>query len=480
VSLRRADVRFTLPRPAQRALVLGELPPWREALQSAGIDVESEESRRRADLVVAPVSLVRRAVGSGASMIVLEGRGGRRRLHGSGCAVARYLPMPSLESPDLLLPLDQAAAARYALLEWRWSGDTLRGIRNHAAAGLIRLAVFPELPTLQTTAVRDEAPPFMLSAAEAVGVPAPAQWLLEPGQGDPLTRGVFHLFARGEGEPQWVLKYARIRGHEEPFVRDEHGLRLAAAGATAAQHAPRFFGRFQADGFHASVESAAVGRRLSTLLGRNRSLARDTIDAVASWLIRLAKETAEPPAALEEERRRLADDVVPRWAATGAPRELVARLPPLPAVLQHNDLGTWNIVAGPQTFTVLDWESARRRGLPLWDLLYFLVDAIPPLDGARSMEQRADGALALLRGDSRHSPLLFSWIRRAADASGMPPEAVGPVATLCWLHHGLSHRSRAISVERVGSGVTIPPVERIAPVWLADPALGPTWSRWSS
>lgn len=481
MSLRRADVRFALPRPARRALVLGELPEWRETLQSVGIDVDGEESGRRADLVVAPASLARRAVASGADMLVVEGRGARRRLVESGCAVARYLPLPSLQSPNLLLPLEQASAARYALVEWRWNGDAIRAARNRAAAGLIRMRAFPELPILQTTGARTEAPPFMLSAAESLGVPLEAQWFQEPGQGDPLTRGVFHVFAGREREPQLVVKYARVRGYKEPFIRDEHGLRLAAgAGPTAAHQAPRFFGRFDVDGFHASVESAAVGRRLSTLLDGNRRIARETIDAVASWLVRLAKETAEPPAALEAERRRLADELLPRWASTGAPQDLVARLPSLPAVLQHNDLGTWNVIVGRRTFTVLDWESAHRHGLPLWDLLYFLVDAIPLLDGAQDMQKRADGALAALRGDSRHSPLLFSWIRRAVEASGTPPEAVGPLATLCWLHHGLSHRGRATTLERVASEVTIPPVERIASVWLADPALGPGWNRWSS
>jgi hypothetical protein len=481
VSLRRADVCFALPRPVKRALVLGELPEWREALQAVGVDVDGEESRRRADLAVAPVALARQAVASGADMLVLEGRGARRRLVESGCAVARYLPLPSLESPNLLLPLEQPTAARYALLEWKWSGDALRAVRNQAAAGLIRMRVFPELPTLQTTGVRDEALPFVLSAAESLGVPQEAQWLQEPGQGDPLTRGVFHIFASGEREPHLVVKYARVRGCKEPFVRDEHGLKLAAgAGRTAAHHAPRFFGRFDVDGFNASVESAAVGRRLSTLLGGNRRIARETIEAVASWLVRLGKETAEPPAALEAERRRLAEETLPRWASTGAPQDLVARLPALPAVLQHNDLGTWNVVVGPRTFTVLDWESARRHGLPLWDLLYFLADAVPLLDGARDLQERTDGALAALRGDSPHSPLLFSWIRRAVKASATPAEAVGLLATLCWLHHGLSHRGRATTLERVASKVTIPPVERIAPVWLADPALGPGWDRWRS
>src|SRR6266508_3246896 len=127
---------------------------------------------------------------------------------------------------------------------------------------------------------------------------------------------------------------------------------------------------------------------------------------------------------------------------------------------------------------VLDWESARRPGLPLWDLLYFLVDALPLVEGARTPAERADRALALLRGASVWSLMLFDWLRKAAAAAAMPPAAIGPVATLCWLHHGLSHvtRGRAATGIEPGASVSIPPVERIAAGWLADPALGPDWS----
>jgi hypothetical protein len=116
----------------------------------------------------------------------------------------------------------------------------------------------------------------------------------------------------------------------------------------------------------------------------------------------------------------------------------------------------------------------------LWDLLYFLVDVLPQLDGARSARERAELAIRLLRGEAPSSPVLFGWIRRAVEETAVPDQAVGPVATLCWLHHGLSHSDRSARAEGVeeGSAAQLPPVERIAPEWLADPTLGPGWSRW--
>ncbi len=480
MSLRRADLRFALPRPVRSAVVLGGLEAWAEGLRAAGVEVG--ETGVVPDVAVAPAALAPAALLTGAEAVLLEGRGGRRPLARAGLDVRRYLPLPGLDAPDLVLPLDRRGPARYALERWRPAEGTLRRARNRAVARLVETGAFPDLRPVQTVGLRAPGPPFLVAAAGSLGVPPDAGWFMTTGQGDPLTRGVLHLFPAGSPDPVWVLKFARVPGYSEPFDRDERGLRLAGEAAATAAHAPRLVGRLEAEGLHASVETAAVGERLSTLVGRARGgrAALEAIEEIAAWIVRVGLETAAAPAALQEERERLARGVLPRWAERGASRDLVDRLPELPAVLQHNDLGTWNVVAGEEGFTVLDWESARRHGLPLWDLLYFLVDVLPQLDGARSAEERSAQALRLLRGEAASSPVLFAWLRRAVEEMGIPPEAVGPVATLCWLDHGLSHVARSVAAERIeaGSAGAVPPVERIAPAWLADPALGPAWDRW--
>jgi hypothetical protein len=222
------------------------------------------------------------------------------------------------------------------------------------------------------------------------------------------------------------------------------------------------------------VETAAPGARLWAALvapGSEQAKLR-IVEEIAEWLLAVARVTAAPAECLGAELERLADDVIPHWSAAGVTPELVRTLPPLPAVLQHNDMGCWNIVAGPSGFTVVDWESARRHGLPLWDTAYFLTDALATLGGGRD-----DDALRLLRGESARSPLLFGWIRRAARELAIPDDAVGPVVTLGWLHHGLSLRARTVALEQMGSGEPVSPalVGRLAPIWLADPALGIDW-----
>ena len=234
------------------------------------------------------------------------------------------------------------------------------------------------------------------------------------------------------------------------------------------------------DGLPCSIESAAAGRRLTYLLQRRgRRLTKlGAIEAVAAWILDLARTTTAPADALLEERRRLELEVVPRYA--GVPRDLVSRLPPLPAVLQHNDLGCWNIVVGRRGFTAVDWESARRHGLPLWDLLYFLVDALVHLDGAWSSGRRAAHAARLLLGETESSDVLFRWVREAVDVLGLPSEAVGPVVTLGWLHHGLSPVARDAASRELAPGLHSDGTfaEWMAQLWLGTTGLGAGWSSW--
>jgi hypothetical protein len=204
------------------------------------------------------------------------------------------------------------------------------------------------------------------------------------------------------------------------------------------------------------------------------------IDRVAEWVVEFGLGTRASSDRLADERRRLTEDVLPKWAALGADESLLSCLTQVPAVGQHNDLGSWNIVVADSDFTVVDWESAAAAGLPLWDLIYFLADALVLLDGAALAEQRPAAVARLFRGDSPSSPLLFAWIRRAAETYGLPPTTIGPIATLCWLHHSLSEPARDDALALLAPGERQPShgLEGIAKVWLTDPALGASWDRW--
>ena len=416
---------------------------------------------------------------AGAEAVVAVGRGGRRKLRGRG-GLRRFVTVPGPSEPQLVVPVDRRHVARYAISTWTAPVSPARRLRNELARLAATFGVFPDLPRSLTVAA-PPGPPFAVAAASPLGVPKDADWFLTLGQGDALTRAAFQLFAPGAAEPSWVLKLSRVPGYAAPFDRDERGLGLAAAaGREAAAHAPRLLGRFEAAGLPCSLETAAAGRRLTFLLqgAARRDEKLRAIDAVATWTLAVARETAAPPETLAEERARLERAVLPQWP--GVPADLVARLPSLPAVLQHNDLGCWNVVVGRHGFTAVDWESARAHGLPLWDLLYFLTDALVQLDGAWEPGRREAHAARLLRGETESSAVLFRWVRATVDALALPPEAVGSIVTLGWLHHGLSPVARDEASRTLAPGLRSDGTfaEWMAKLWLGTEGLGPEWSGW--
>ncbi len=480
MSLRRLDARFALPRHPRSARVLGDLEPWRSGLEQ--LEVELARPGRPADLVVAPAGLARAAYAADPALLILEGRLRDPAPTARGWRLRRLVARPSLGEPSILLPLDAPGAAAYAVRAWSRADRRWRRWRRDATAALLERDRFPARFALLATASRETDVPWLL---EAAGLPADASWALSLGQGDTLSRNVFHVLPAGAAAPAWVVKFARVPGQAESFERDERGLELARrAGGAAARHAPRLLRRFTAEGISASIESAAAGRRLRDVLEEPGALERKLalVDRVSEWSLSVARDTAGPPEALAPELHRLLVDVVPRWRALGARDDLVTGLGPLPAVLQHNDLGSWNVVVGPAGHTAVDWESARGQGLPLWDLLYFLADALAVIDGAVDGPSRHLHTGRLFRGELRSSAVLFRWVRRAVATTGIPAEAVGRLTTLCWLHHALSPEARRDAARRAGvpSSRQLHGTERNAELWLNDPALGPEWSSWRS
>jgi Phosphotransferase enzyme family len=325
--------------------------------------------------------------------------------------------------------------------------------------------------------------PALLAAARDFGIPADASWFLTFGQGDALSRNAFQVFPTDQDRPEWVLKFARVPGYSERFENDERGLRLARdAGGAVAAHAPRLLGRLEVDGIHASLETFATGRRLRDVLitpGERAAKVR-LIEMIGAWILELGKRTQTSPEMLGPECKRLRNEVVPSWAGLRVGPELVDDLPPLPAVLQHNDLGAWNVVAQHGDFTVLDWENIRPNALPLWDLLYFLGNALVLLDGPYAPEQLPLRMARLFAGETSSSPLLFSWVRRGAEAASVPLDAVTAITTLCWLSHSLSAAEHNIDIATFTP--RDPPrqhgLEGMAQAWMEHPALGPSWNAW--
>ncbi len=455
---------------------------WKAGLASAGIDVTGEAAERP-DLAVAPARLAAEALATGARSIILEGSR-RRALEGAGFRARRHVLRPTRQRPTLALPLDQRAAVAYALKHWSVVDRRWKRARAYTARRLASRGVFPSWASpVVTAATKDPGPPLLVAAAREFGVPAEPSWFLTFGQGDALSRNTFQLFRPGQDEPEWVLKFARVPGYSQRFDNDERGLRLAAqAGGRVAAHAPRLVGRFEVDDVPVSLETFAAGRRLRDLLVTpgDRPTKLGLIERIADWILELGRSTQSSPDSLAPERQRLRTEVVPSWAELGATLELVDDLPPLMAVSQHNDLGAWNVVARDGDFVVLDWENVRSNALPLWDLLYFLGNALVLLDGPYTPEELPLRMARLFAGETTSSSMLFKWVRRGAEEAGVPLAVVSAIATLCWLSHSLSAGEHNVDIATFTP--RDPPrmhgLEGMAEVWMKHPALGQHWTLW--
>jgi hypothetical protein len=483
VSLHRVDPRFLLPHRVARAVVLGELDEWRAGFVSAGVEVAGSAGREPPDVVVSTAHLAAGASSMGARSVIVEGSR-ESTFRGGDYRTRRALLRPTRERPTLALPLDHPTRAAYALERWSVVDRRWKAARMRTARALVSRGRFPGWASpLVTVATRDGGPPELIAAAAEVGIPADAGWFLTFGQGDSLSRNAFQLFRPESDHPDWILKFARVAGYSERFDNDERGLELArAAGGVVAERSPRLVGRFDVEGLHASVETAAVGGRLRDLLATpgNRTVKLAVIDRIGEWIVELGRLTRGAAETTAAERKRLRTEVLPSWSELGASTDLVDALPPLPAVLQHNDLGTWNVVADEREFVVVDWENVREGALPLWDLLYFLADAYVLVDGPAGPEQLPARVARLFAGEAPSSPLLFAWVRRAVDEAGVPPDAVGALVTLCWLSHGhaLGAHNDDLAVFTPGDPPRAHGIEGIGRAWLTHPALGSGWSVW--
>ena len=481
MSLRSADLRFVVPHEVSTAIVLGSrrsarLGRLRAGLVEAGVHVVDGLRRNQpVDLVVAggydgrAVDLPGRAhLLLGAPAFPSAKLRGRDRLG--------LLVRGDVATADTVLPVSSSRPLAHHLTNLRPQRGRRAQLRDIALTHLGRGPV-PLVRLLPGTSrislvgpVGSDLRPGLLRAAESLGIEAGCSWVLDLGSGDELQRAVFHVLR--PSQEGWVVKFSRVTGYDRPFLRDETGLSLArTAGPRTRAHVPEHLGRLQYGGLTASVETAGAGGQLLHLLPDRPVL---VLEAIASWVIGMGAESRQAPQLLDRERVRLRQVLAAAGPSTGAPADLVDRVPAVPAVLQHNDLGSWNILSDGQGFTVVDWESAQPTGLPLWDMLYFAADVLARLDGPAEPSVLVQRTLQICAGESPRSEVLFRWLSAAAHALHVPTAAIGPLAALCWLHHAQSATRRNAAL----SGASPAPLGHLAllaPAWLAHPALGAGW-----
>ena len=333
------------------------------------------------------------------------------------------------DRPALLVPRDGGNVLSYALSAWSAPRTRPRVLRRYVIARLPRLALWLAGWPVVTIATHDASPPYVVAAALQLLEPeSSVDWLLVCGQSDDLGRAAFLLFPQGEPRPHWIVKFVRVPSYPEPIDRDERALqpwpkpvarlpltrRASSAGSKRAGWPPRSRPpRWDVACRPFWAPPAPVRRRRGSW-----ARWRTGLSALVSRRVMTAP-------------GRSWSDSATRSSPPGPPLPTTCyTVSGLPAVLQHNDLGPWNIISeGGSEFIAVDWESANPSGLPLWDLWYFLAHALRLVDGEDAADDIAFSRL--FRGEAASSPELFRWTRTAVEALDIPPDAVGRLATLC-------------------------------------------------
>ena len=262
---------------------------------------------------------------------------------------------------------------------------------------------------------------------------------------------LFYLFAPEADVPELVVKLVRdstFNGRLENEFRALSTLHDVAPALAAHVPEPLFLGH---PGMLAAVgEKMVRGEPFQSHTDGSATCFRAT--QAVEWLTELARATADP--ASPTEAAAALHDLYERFGAIYKPnagereflREQIARIADspyvLPAVLQHGDPGPWNMLVRPEGGVVfLDWEGAEMRGMPLWDLFYFLRSYVL-LGRVRGLHSRLDSFAAAFLGESPLSPLLQQAVEHYCARVGLHPTLVEPLFYTCWMHRALKESAR--------------------------------------
>ncbi len=403
-------------------------------------------------------------------------RGGRSKARGStrGQAGAAVLPGGVGE------PVDGTAPA----------SPSTRPTARDLAKGIARMAERSEgwlvghrllMPRQGLLAMRGDAssavgapPAYLRALAQTAGVDIGAmRWGLSARGAYSSRKVLFFLFESGQPEPGLIVKMTRDGAFNARLENEARGLaRLEALGVGDAETLPRVVFSGQHGGLAIVGETVIAGAPF-------RERARWAADcpyanAAIDWLVELSAKTVGRASEISADVLVATDDgtsgdPAPRSGEAGAalgellrrfnaiytlaPQHrdfleaqvaLIARHPgPFPAVFQHGDPGTWNLVATPGgRVAFLDWEAAETRGMPLWDLFYFLRSYSVGAARAGGTGDTLAGFREQWVDESPLGALLAAAVARGREAAGLPAALVEPLFHTCWMHRALKESTR--------------------------------------
>jgi hypothetical protein len=268
---------------------------------------------------------------------------------------------------------------------------------------------------------------------------------------------VMFLVAPGDIDPSIVVKIVRDPRFNDRLVNESNMLRATARlGPEARGGAPSLLFHTTIWGSAASAQTAVIGADLRPELLRRPEL----VGRVTTWLTEMA--TATRTAVAADELRQCLGKLLEQYdAAYVVPAATTAFLArqvdlladtELHAVVQHGDPGPWNaVVTAQDAIAFLDWEAGEERGLPLWDLLYFLRSASLHVSRSRPWQSRRSLVRRDLIAGSTSGDLVAEQVRAYVEAIGLDRRAVEPLYHLCWVQRAVKE-ARRLAPERRSRG----------------------------
>jgi hypothetical protein len=265
---------------------------------------------------------------------------------------------------------------------------------------------------------------------------------------------IFFLFPEGSKRPDMVVKMTRSRAFNLRLENEHRILQELYTGAYVKQASfpkPLFFG------YHNNLAllglKAVEGNpfRIRTTAAPDCPIARDAAD----WICRLGGSSAGRNKVSSAEVCRVLDELLQRFRRiyTLSPSEnhfLCEQINAIrdsrlafPLVFQHGDPGTWNILVSRQENIVfIDWEAGELKGMPLWDLFYFMRSFAIWIERNRGHRDSLKNMARHFLAPSEVGKILIQLTEKYCSSIHLDKALVKPLFFLCWMHRALKESTR--------------------------------------
>jgi hypothetical protein len=326
-------------------------------------------------------------------------------------------------------------------------------------AGLIRHLVPRRAIFVQRASSQQEktAPPqYLTSLAQKAGLDLSEMRCGLSARGKfNANKNIFYLFdAARRDEAKVVVKMTRAAEFNRRLENEYHVLATLHEKGFVEKSSypePLFFG------YHANLailgQMAVYGEpfRSRTKAAVDCPVANDAINWIVKLGIASANSATATSAEVEAALMKLYRRFVEIYPLTNFEADFLANQiatisrvsKKFPLVFQHGDPGTWNmLVSSGDRVIVIDWEAGEPKGMPLWDLFYFMRTY-------GSWMSRVQGQKDPLKNFAQHflessalHELLASTLNRYCAGVGVEAEAIAPLFYACWMHRALKESTR--------------------------------------